>query len=119
MKLEQVNYYRIRRNEDDRRETIHDRLFEMALRWEPLTAFDPDGKGVDAEIVTAGKTHLNRLMQGDEVSERHLQMGLDYLIEAILYYDLTTYEPYPGRNKEAAADLRALSTELLRADYGF
>jgi hypothetical protein len=105
MNLEKLDYYRMARDEEDRRDQSNDRLFVMALRWTP--------DDIESE---EGKRHLLRLMAGDEVSERHLAGSLDYLVEAIMFYDNASRpEPYPGRNDEAAADLRALASALMRA----
>jgi hypothetical protein len=107
-----VPFYKIPRNEDNRREQIYDRMFELALRWEPFGAYDPSGEAVDYELVVQGRTILNRLVQGDAISQEHLDRAFEYLEAALSYYEQTDYEPYPGRNKEAYDNLLELRTEL-------
>lgn len=106
--LTPVVYYTIPRNEEGARESIHDRAFILALRWEPLPEYDPNGVGVDPELVEHGRRHLNRLMQGDAVSGEHMRRAHIYLLKAIDYYSADPWEPYPGRNGEAVVDLRML-----------
>jgi len=107
-----VPYYCIPRNDDDKRESIYDRLFEMALRWEPIPAHDPDDLGVDPELVTLGRTVLRRLVQGDCVSEAHRDAAIEYLRKAIEFYSAAPWESYPGRNNEAHTDMVNLLDEL-------
>jgi hypothetical protein len=107
--LTTVPYYRvIRDDEDDRRQHSYDREFENALRWHPGSDFDDDFCPIDVSAINVGQSVLRRLRQGDEVARRHLDHAISYLTDAITYYDKVKWEPYPGRNAEAAADLRAL-----------
>jgi len=102
MRLEQVAYFRLPRDEDGRVDRGTDqRAFDLALRWHP-----------DLEDHPPAVSALRRLQGGDEISERHLRAALAYLGAAIDWYVTRTSEPYPGRNYEAAADLRALLDEL-------
>lgn len=108
--LRQVPFYCIPRTEDDRREQLYDRSFEMALRWHPCCPeVDPDGLGVDPELIETGKTTLRRLVQGDTVSQEHLNVARRYLDAAVSFYSIAVWEPYPRRNAEALHDM----TELL------
>jgi len=115
MNLTTTTYYSIQRSEPERREQAYDRTFVLALRWQPLREFHPENEGLDSDWVAAGTRHLDRLKSGDEISERHLNLALDYLDAALAYYERITYEPYPGRNAEAAGNLRDLIHELDRS----
>ena len=106
--LTTVPYFAIPHDDEGRVDRSYRHEFELALRWHPVDDFDdPLGESALAEM-TQARSVLARLNQGDEVSRRHLDVALSYLADAITYYDRMNWEPYPGRNAEAAADLRAL-----------
>lgn len=99
MTLATIPYYRIPRSDDGRVNREYERQFEMGLRWRPDGGFADD----DARSI------LGRLRGGDEVSARHLALAVEYLNAAIAFYsEPGLVEPYPRRNAEAVADLRAL-----------
>src|SRR4051812_1951960 len=104
MNLEQVTYYRLAR-EDERghRGSIVQRPFTMALRLQPDGIDDPGG------------AVLKQLASGDETSERRLWPARFSLISALAHYEGEPDEPYPGRNKEAADNIRELLDDLTAA----
>lgn len=108
--LTPVPYYRILRDdEDDRRDHSYDREFELALRWRPADGFVDGPQDADVlRLMAQGRSVLGRLRSGDDVSRRHLDYALTYLADSISYYDKVAWEPYPGRNAEAAHDLCVL-----------
>lgn len=106
--LKEVSHYHIPRNELGQVESIYDRQFDRALRWQPHPTYDPRGVGVDETLLSVGKSTLRRLMEGDAVSEAHLRAGIDYLKAGIRFYGGTEWEPYPGRNAEAMANFQDL-----------
>ena len=107
--LTPVPYFAIAHDDDGRIDRSYDREFEMALRWNPASDYEDDALGAESlALINTGQSVLRRLRQGDDVARRHLDYALTYLADAIGYYDKVAWEPYPGRNAEAAADLRAL-----------
>jgi hypothetical protein len=98
--LTTVPYFRVPRDDNERPDRQHFRVFNLALRWWPEIE--------DDELEAKGQSVLRRLETGDDISARHLRVGLDYLEAATDYYHSDPPEPYPGRNAEALGDLQAL-----------
>jgi len=119
LKLEQITYYRIAHDEDGptHRSSLVQRPFEMALRWIPDIPVPADrvsstSKKRGEAPTDAGAVALHGLSNGNEISYRHMKMGIAYLLDAIAFYAAEPDEPYPGRNDEALTDLRELLREL-------
>lgn len=114
--LTAVPYYCIPREESGRRNLEFDRLFTLALRWWPEVTI-PEGmnaavarkRGVEQHM---GITALDTLRMGSPISKHQLDAALNYLDQAIDWYESGIDEPYPGRNEEAARNLRELREEL-------
>jgi hypothetical protein len=116
MELEAVPYYRLPRDEDGRRSFHWDRLFELALRWQPGVPI-PEGMVSASSRKTDTPVHmgvaaLTTLGGGGEISQRQLDAALSWLYAALSFYEGAIYEPYPGRNTEALGNLRELLDEL-------
>lgn len=104
--LTQVAYFAIARQDDGRVSRDYERLFTMALRWAP------DYGRISEDVMQRGLGALRSLNDGQDVSEDRLNAARGYLALAIEHYETATWEPYPSRNAEAIADLRALLAEL-------
>jgi hypothetical protein len=120
MLLTTVPYYRIPRDEDGRPSRNFDRLFEMALRWHgdieiPDDMISASSKRKGEEPVHAGAVALHNLRDANDISQRQLNAAFAYLRDMIAFFEGNPwegFEPYPGRNKEAATDLRELLAAL-------
>lgn len=118
--LTTVPYYRIERDEDGSPSKLFDRAFTMALRWLPDIDIPDEmvsaaSKKKGEAPVHAGAVALHLLRDGNDISQRQLNAALAYLIGAIAFYESNPwdgFEPYPGRNAEAARDLHELQNEL-------
>ena len=115
--LTTVPYYCIDREEDGRTSREYDRLFTLAVRWYPEIEI-PEGmvsavsRKRGEEPQHAGLTALNTLRMGNPISRHQLDCALNWLDQATDYYEAGPAEPYPGRNEEAARNLRDLREEL-------
>jgi hypothetical protein len=118
--LTTVPYYRIPRDEDGKPSRLFDRTYEMALRWHaeidiPDEMVSAASKKKGEAPVHAGEVALNLLRDANDISQRQLDAAFAYLHAAIAFYESDPwegFEPYPGRNAEAAANLRDLLDEL-------
>ena len=109
-----VVYFRLYRDEDGRPSREHDLAFQWALRWRPEGPDnrEPLDNALD-EVIDQGRSILNRLRGGDDISHLHLSKALAYLELARSHYATAEWEPYRGRNNEAAEDLRTLHQLLV------
>ncbi|MET0441321.1 MAG: hypothetical protein ABW071_04985 [Casimicrobiaceae bacterium] len=120
MMLTVVPYYRIPRDEDGRPSRLFDRAFELALRWQgdidiPAEMISNASKRKGEAPVHAGAVALHNLRDANDISQRQLDAAFAYLQAMIAFYEgdpWEGFEPYQGRNKEAATNLRDLLDEL-------
>lgn len=121
--LTTVPYYRIPRDEDGHPSRLFDHAFTMALRWHaeidiPDELVSSTSKKRGEPPVHAGEVALKLLRDANDISQRQLDAAVDYLAAAINFYTSDPwegFEPYPGRNHEAATDLINLLNELTGA----
>ena len=107
MKLATETYFKLNRDLDERIEDFQatHRLFTQALRWHP-----------DIDEWPIGGRILKQLFEGDSISQKRLDLGIDYLAAAMVYYSPQRIPgPYPERDQEAYADIDALLQALSEA----
>jgi len=101
MRLVEIPYYCVPREEDERANSEFKRLFTNVQRWWP----QPREEG------EPGLGRLRALAHGERLPAEHVQQAIDYCLAAIEWYK-TAPEPFPGNNNHATADFVAILSVL-------
>lgn len=106
MRLVTETHYRIERYEDDdgriRRNREFEELVDRALRWRP----ELPGDEAQQEEFDKGVSALRQLSTSNAISAQQLERIVAVLCASIAFYEAGPWEPFEGRNAEAAQDLR-------------
>lgn len=109
MMVSTVTYYVVERDEDDRFNREFDWLVNKAFAWWP------EPYSLHIEEWDRGRSAIRTLAQGDALSPERMAYAIAFLRDSIAFYENEPWggvEPFEGRNKLAADDLRNVLVEI-------